>query len=245
MTDFHPIYVAAYVGCWGVHVPEGQGVHRDGPMPALTRISQSRIALWIARHLVPKGDPEHSNYDQLLAEAEAFLDTKDARWNTYEPKITLAQPPDYPRPQPPELQAIVWRAADSARRLRAQRRHVARRARTVAYLTALLLTHEQNDTIEPMLAFLDPLDEQLLAEEFLQFASRFSETIRKDFVRLAYRGSQNTRRADLWLAQLHNQNVGLLIKLGKYWRWFEGSDREVLNNVPDEHFEAATASLQN
>lgn len=245
VSDYHPIYVAAYVGSWGVAPPAGQGIHREGPAPALSRISQARIALWIARHLVPTGDETYGVFDAALAEAEAFLDQKDARFKRFEPKAAIVEPATWPHQRPPDLEAVVWRAADTPRRLHAQRRLVARRARTVAYLTALRLTDEPAEGFEPMRDFIDPLDEQLLAEEFLQFAPRFREDVRKDFARLAYRGSQSTRRADLWLVELAGDaGVGLLVKLGRFWRWFEGDPREVLPHVPDEHFEAAASAVK-
>jgi hypothetical protein len=96
---------------------------------------------------------------------------------------------------------------------------------------------------EDLTAFLEELDERILAREFEAAALQKTGVVPPP-VQVLWRGSDEQGFTSIWLVRLLDGGYGLLHGVGRRWLLSQGARDELLAAIPDQMREAATQVAQ-
>jgi predicted DNA-binding protein (MmcQ/YjbR family) len=243
-TDrFHPVLGKALSSTYPHLRPKG-ALHAGGPPAELTPVAEVEIALWAAARvedLVPEA--HQKQYARVLELARLALSLTQKKFNL-------------PRPHLLELReaagTAVWNYQVSQAILAARGLAEATAAlgdgapvgegaaaATDRAARAMLEVGRNED----LTAFLEELDERILAREFEAAALQKTGEVPPP-VQVLWRGSDEQGFTSIWLVRLLDGGYGLLHGVGRRWLLSQGARDELLAAIPDQMREAATQVAQ-
>lgn len=228
LGNAHTLFLYA----WRAAPPEAQTatlIHRGEPEPMIGARGAVRVALYTARALAHLATAdERAIFDDLLAATERAL---VAREHVRSPVEAVAE----------KKKGILTIALAPVREmtLSLHRPDSCGAAARPAMTKAVKLLGER-DGAAAVRAFLAGLDEELRRADVLYAIEQREKAPTSPVVRAIWRGVGDKGLVALWCAELADGRFGLLRKEGRRWVWSEGAPDEILAQVPDAHFDAAS-----
>jgi len=216
--------------------------HLGGSAPSLSASDQIRAAIWCAEQVLDRApDDTRGEIEQLIQRARGIVDG------------TAPAPPDL---TPPTRAATTFNVAASALTgaclLKDNPSRAASSARQAVALAVRVLTarrpgpgrlpaRKDGLTARELLSGLDVTLVQL--EWKALAAKRVPPEAAARLEELVWRGDDEQGKPGHYVARLSDGTFGLLTKMKRRWRWFEGSRDDILATVSDHAFEEATKQL--